>query len=80
VIENEIEAPKVLLVSRDASVQRLVALMATSSYWQLESTANTWQALERVQSGPRPDLLLLSLPSGDRDGLHILRWLHWKST
>jgi two-component system response regulator AtoC len=75
VIENEIEAPKVLLVSRDASVQRLVALMATSSYWQLESTANTWQALERVQSGPRPDLLLLSLPSGDRDGLHILRWL-----
>jgi two-component system, NtrC family, response regulator AtoC len=75
VIDIEIEPPKVLLVSRDPSVLSLVELMATSGYWQLESTANAWQALERVQSGPGPDLLLLGLSSGDRDGLQILRWL-----
>src|SRR6202789_542769 len=31
--------------------------------------------MERVQSGGPPDLLLLDLPQGDADGLHILRWL-----
>jgi DNA-binding NtrC family response regulator len=31
--------------------------------------------MERVQAGVRPDLLLLDLPQGDADGLHILRWL-----
>jgi len=74
-IDNEINTRRVLLVSRDASMLRLVELMATSGCWQLESTANAWQALERVQSGPGPDLLLLGLSSGDRDGPHILRWL-----
>jgi two-component system, NtrC family, response regulator AtoC len=74
-IHDKINARKVLLVSRDASMLRLVELMATSGYWQLESTANAWQALERVHSGPGPDLLLLGMSSGDRDGLHILRWL-----
>jgi two-component system response regulator AtoC len=74
VIDNETEARKVLLVSSDASILRLVDLMATSGYWQLESTADAWQALELVQSGPGPDLLLLCLSSGDRDGLHTLHW------
>jgi DNA-binding NtrC family response regulator len=31
--------------------------------------------MERVQSAATPDLLLLDLPAGDEDGLHILRWL-----
>jgi two-component system response regulator AtoC len=74
VIDNQIEPRKVLLVSRDASILRLVGLMAASGYWQLETTGNGWQALERVQSGRGPDLLLLGLSSGDRDSLHILRW------
>jgi len=29
-----------------------------------------------VQSGITPDLLVLDLPDGDADGMHILRWLH----
>jgi len=74
-IHDKINARKVLLVGRDASMLRLVELMATSGYWQLESTANAWQALERVHTGPGPDLLLLGMSPGDRDGLHILRWL-----
>ena len=49
--------------------------MGESNYWQLESAANAWEAMERVQSGVTPDLLLLDLPHRDADGLHILRWL-----
>jgi len=32
--------------------------------------------MERVQSGVAPHLLVLDLPRGDSDTLHILRWLH----
>ena len=49
--------------------------MGESNHWQLECTANAWEAMERVQSGMTPDLLLLDLPLGDTDGLYILRWL-----
>ena len=31
--------------------------------------------MEEIQAGDAPDLLLLDLPQGDADGLHILRWL-----
>jgi DNA-binding NtrC family response regulator len=31
--------------------------------------------MERVQSGVTPDLLVLDIPRGDADGLHILRWM-----
>jgi DNA-binding response OmpR family regulator len=31
--------------------------------------------MERVQSGTTPNLLLLDLPPGDADGLHMLRRL-----
>jgi DNA-binding NtrC family response regulator len=49
--------------------------MGESNDWQLESVTNAWEAMERVQSGVTPDLLLLDMPNGDADGLHILRWL-----
>ena len=43
--------------------------------WQLETVGSGWEALESVQAGITPDLLLLDLPRGDADSLHILRWL-----
>ena len=74
-IQNDIETARVLLVSRDSTILRLILSIASSSYWQLESAANAWQAIERVQSDSCPDLLLLDIPPGDEDGLHILRWV-----
>jgi two-component system, NtrC family, response regulator AtoC len=49
--------------------------MGETRDWQLESAVDAWEAMERVQSGIAPNLLLLDLPQGDRDGLHILRLL-----
>jgi len=43
--------------------------------WQLETVGSGWEALESVQAGKTPDLMLLDLPRGDGDSLHILRWL-----
>lgn len=73
--ENAIETVRLLVVSRESAVLRPLWSMGESNYWQLESAANAWEAMERVQSGVTPDLLLLDLPQADGDGLHILRWL-----
>jgi two-component system, NtrC family, response regulator AtoC len=75
VAEKTIETVRLLVVSRDSSVLRPMWSIGESNSWQLESAASGWGAMERVQSGVSPDLLLLDLARGDTDGLHILRWL-----
>jgi two-component system response regulator AtoC len=74
-LAKAIETARLLFVSRDSILVRAIWSMGESSSWQLEIVGNVWEAMERVQSGARPDLLLLDLPQGDADGLHILRWL-----
>jgi two-component system, NtrC family, response regulator AtoC len=75
VIRKAIETARLFVVSRDSAVLRPLWSIGELNDWQLESAANAWEAMERVQSGITPDLLLLDLPQGDADGLHILRWL-----
>jgi len=62
-------------VSRDSAVLRSISLMGESNSWQFETSFDAWEAMNKVQSGATPDLLLLDLPEGGADGLHILRWL-----
>ncbi len=64
-----------LVVSREPAVLRLLWTLEESNAWRLESAASGWDAMERVQSGAEPDLLLLDIPRGDSDSLHLLRWL-----
>jgi len=56
-------------------VVRSLWLIGEANSWQLETVASGWEALEFVQAGVTPDLLLLDLPRGDTDSLHILRWV-----
>lgn len=74
-IKKELETARLLVVSHDSAVLRPLWSMGESNDWQFESAANAWEAIERVQSGTTPDLLLLDLPQDDTDGLYILRWL-----
>lgn len=73
--ENATATIRVLVVSRDLAVLRSLWSMAESNSWRLETAGSGWEALERIQSGAVPDLLLLDRPRGDSDGLYILRWL-----
>src|ERR1017187_1687750 len=70
------EIANLLVVTRDFAVLRSISSMGASSCWQFETASNAWEAIEKVQSGTTPDLLLLDLPDGDADGMHILRWLN----
>jgi len=75
VIENGIEAARLLVVSKEPGVVRSSWSIGETNSWQLETVGSGWEALESVQAGITPDLLLLDLPRGDADSLHILRWL-----
>jgi two-component system, NtrC family, response regulator AtoC len=72
---TSVNTANLLVVSRDLGVLRLISSVGTANNWQLQTASNGWEAMERVQSGPAPDLLLLDLPAGDGDGLDVLRWL-----
>jgi len=69
------ETARLLVVSRESAVLRPLWSIADSNSWHVESAVSAWDAMERVQSGLAPHLLLLDLPRGDGDTLHILRWL-----
>jgi two-component system response regulator AtoC len=75
VTENAIEAVRLLVVSKEPTVVRSLWSIGEVNSWQLETVGSGWEALEFVQAGITPDLLLLDLPRGDADSLHILRWL-----
>lgn len=72
---NTIETLRLLLVSTDASVLRLLSSAAHFNSWHLEISSSGWDAMERVQSESAPHLLLLDLPRADGDSLHLLPWL-----
>src|ERR1700733_5565197 len=72
---NTIETLRLLVVSSEVSVLRLLGSTAQSNSWRLETSASGWDAMERVQSDTAPNLLMLDLPRGNGDGLHLLPWL-----
>jgi two-component system response regulator AtoC len=73
--ENFIDAVRLLVVSREPAILRSLWSVGEANSWHLETVGSGWEALDRVQSGITPDLLVLDLARGDADSLHILRWL-----
>jgi len=74
-IENAVETRRVLVVSREPTLLHPLLSLGESNCWHLETAGSGWEAMERVQSDVVPHLLLLDLPRGDGDSLHLLRWL-----
>ncbi len=74
-MENQISIARLLVVSRDSEVLRVVWKAAESNLWQLIIASSAWDAMEKLQSDLAVDVLLIDLPLGDTDGLRCLRWL-----
>jgi two-component system, NtrC family, response regulator AtoC len=75
VAKNITETARLLVVSQESSVLRPLWAVAEPNSWNIETASSAWDAIERVQSGGAPDLLLLDFPPGDSDSLRILRWM-----
>src|SRR5438045_5541998 len=69
------DVAQILIVSKDRSALNLPWTCGENPGWQFETAGSGWEALERVHSGPGPDLVLLDLMQSESDGLHTLRWL-----
>ena len=64
-ITDKIETERIVVVSSDSAVLRSIWSLGESNSWQLEITANAWEAMDKVQSGLRLGLVLLDLPYGN---------------
>jgi two-component system, NtrC family, response regulator AtoC len=73
--ERQAAVLRLLIVSRETAVLAPLWAVGEANCWQLETATSGWGAMERVQAGITPDLLVLDLPCGDKDALHFLRWL-----
>jgi DNA-binding NtrC family response regulator len=65
----------VLAVSRESAVLGPLLAMGERNRWQVETNGSEWAAMEMVQSGAMPDVIVLDLPHADNDALQFLRWL-----
>ena len=72
---SAIETVRLLVVSREPAVLRPLWSIGESNCWHLETASSAWGAMERLQAGAIPNLLLLELSENDGEGLHVLRWL-----
>lgn len=73
--DDMIQTVRLLVVSRDSAILRPLWSVAESQCWRIDPVATAWDAIERLQAGASPRLLLLDVPRGGADNLHILRWL-----
>lgn len=65
---------RILVVSREMTILRPLWSLVELNSWELETVNTGWEALERIHSGLSPALIVLDMPRGDTDCLHILRW------
>ena len=69
---------RMLVVSREPSALRPLWAVGEANCWQMETAASGWEALDRVQSGTGPDLVLLDNRLGyPIDGWGILQELRF---
>lgn len=66
---------RLLVVSQEDAVKALICSIGERNAWHVENATSAWAAIELLESGVAPDLVLLDAPRGDADGLHFLRWL-----
>ncbi len=72
---NTTETARVLVVSRDSSLLRPLWSLGEPNCFCVETATSGWEAMERIQSDVAPHLLLVDVPRGDGDVLHMMRWL-----
>src|SRR5262245_11047209 len=70
-----IESGSVLLVEDDADIREALTDVLRMEHWRVEPAANGKLALDRLRSGPPPDLMLLDLMMPVMDGFELLEHL-----
>src|SRR5215470_10585848 len=72
---TSMEPGSVLLVEDDADIREALTDVLQMERWTVEPASNGRVALERLRSGPAPDLMLLDLMMPVMDGFELLEHL-----
>jgi two-component system, NtrC family, response regulator AtoC len=70
-----VETVRLLAISRETATVSILRSVARSNSWHVVQTVSAWDAMDSLETGLRPNLLLLDLPRGDADTLQSLRSL-----
>lgn len=74
-MEDNSETMRLLVMSREVAALRSLWSLVESNCWHLETVASGWDAMERIQSGISPHLLIIDVPRKDGDSLYVVRWV-----
>ena len=66
---------RVLVMSREVATLRSLWSLTECNAWHLDTVNTGWEAMERVQSGLAPHLLIIDVPRKDGDTLYLVRWV-----
>ena len=65
----------IFVVSRDASVLGSLWSLGEARGWSVRVAGNAWEAMDKIEEGSAPDLLLLDAVHGESDYVTVIRCL-----
>lgn len=74
-VEPGADLLRLMVVGRDSESMDALRSLSGANAWHLENAGSGCEALERLQVGRVPDLVVVDLAPGDQDGMYALRWL-----
>ena len=73
--EKNPKSPRLLIVSSQLAVLRSAWSAKETNPWDMETVEHSWEAMRRLQAEPDLHLVVLDVPSFEKDGLQLLGWL-----
>jgi len=73
---DNVKCPSLLIVEDDADIRELMKIFLEAEGYQVSLAADGLEALEQLQSGARPSLILLDLMMPRMDGEQFLSEMH----
>lgn len=67
--------PRILVVEDEVHIQRLIKLVLEKHKFEVDTASSGEEALQRLKSEARPDMILLDILMPGIDGLSVLRTL-----